>query len=81
MFGTNFGGNRMTEVSRITFMDKHFAFLETEQDDLTASVNNKAWNVHGLNLLKEVLERILYKKSEELLARPLSAIYTLKLSI
>jgi predicted TIM-barrel fold metal-dependent hydrolase len=51
------------------FMDKHFAILESDQDDLP-TCRAKSWNVHGLNLSKEVLEQIYYKNAEELLARP-----------
>lgn len=51
------------------FMEKHFAILESDQDNLP-TCRPKAWNVHGLNLSKEVLERIYYKNAEEFLARP-----------
>jgi predicted TIM-barrel fold metal-dependent hydrolase len=51
------------------FMDKHFAILESNKDDLP-TCRAKSWNVHGLNLSKEVLEQIYYKNAEEFLARP-----------
>jgi uncharacterized protein len=70
LFGTDFGGNSMTQIAWKTFMDRHFTILESDQDNLPAPVDNKAWKVHGLNLSKEVLERIYYKNAEELLARP-----------
>lgn len=70
MFGTDFGGNSMSQSYWVTFMDKHFALLETDQYELTAPVDNKAWRVHDLNLPKVVLEQIYYKNAEELLARP-----------
>lgn len=72
MFGTDSGSTpRGSEASWVNFLNKHFAVFETDQDDLPPP-RARAWNVHGLNLPKDVLERIYYKNAEELLARPVT---------
>lgn len=71
LFGTDGGINSMTQSSWKTFLDKHFAILETDRDELP-SPYTRSWKIHGLNLSREVLERIYYKNAEELLSRPVS---------
>ena len=72
MFGTDSGSTpRGPEASWVKFLNKHFAVFETDQDDLPPP-RARSWNVHGLNLPKDVLERIYYKNAEELLARPVA---------
>jgi uncharacterized protein len=71
MFGTDGGIKPQTQTWWKTFLDRHFAILETDLDDLPAPYT-RSWNIHGLNLPKDILERIYYKNAEELLARPVN---------
>ena len=69
LFGTDGGIRPMTEEAWVAFLERHFAVLETDRDELEPPYR-RAWTVHGLNLPAEALRRIYYRNAEELLARP-----------
>jgi len=71
MFGIDEGTRPVLQGGWEGFYNRYFAIFELDQDDLPVLKQPRAWTtVHGLNLSKEVLERIYYKNAEELLARP-----------
>lgn len=72
VFGTDGGANSRTEDAWAIFLQRHFAILETDQDDLPDPFQ-RTWNTHGLNLPRNVLERIYYKNAENLLAHSVAS--------
>jgi uncharacterized protein len=64
LFGTD--GNNTTAWN--AFRHRHFIALETNLDNIQGPYR-RSWNIHGMNLSKEVLEKIYYKNAEAMLAR------------
>jgi uncharacterized protein len=63
LFGTD--GNNTSDWN--AFRHRHFIALETDLDNIQGPYR-RSWNIQGMNLSKEVLEKIYYKNAEAMLA-------------
>ncbi|OHD69106.1 MAG: hypothetical protein A2177_08410 [Spirochaetes bacterium RBG_13_68_11] len=74
MFGSDGGiGGPKSLDGWVKLFRRDFETLESDRHDLDVWSKLPEWRVHGLNLAKDVLERIYYKNTETLLARPVSS--------
>ena len=72
MFGTDGGISPQSKEGWENSLRRYFTIFESDRHDVIGRARAAAWNVHGLNLSKEVMEKIYYKNAEKLLARPVN---------